>query len=95
MYLLYEERRSNVQTVEESGKIFSVYDGTMTSKPDEIHEIIIKNKFQKDIVLKNVSAKWIKDSKEEILGNINAQFKSGKLSAIVGPVGSGKVRTIM
>lgn len=47
------------------------------------------------IELLKVSASWVgsKDPSEQSLKNINLRLRRGKLCAVIGPVGSGKVRT--
>ena len=40
----------------------------------------------------NVSAKWSPDLKKDSLSNITFRVPEGKLCAVIGPVGSGKVR---
>lgn len=42
------------------------------------------------LVLKNVSAKWLDDSTENTLTDININIDKSQLVAIIGPVGSGK-----
>ncbi|VVC32361.1 ABC transporter type 1, transmembrane domain,ABC transporter-like,P-loop containing nucleoside triphosphate [Cinara cedri] len=42
------------------------------------------------IVISNASAKWINDHTDNSLNNINLTVKSGRLVAIIGPVGAGK-----
>lgn len=45
------------------------------------------------IVISNATAKWTPDQPENSLNNINLSVKSGRLVAIIGPVGAGKVYT--
>lgn len=42
------------------------------------------------IELKNASAKWLPNGRENTLSNINLDVKPGELVAIVGQVGAGK-----
>lgn len=42
------------------------------------------------IIIKNVTASWLKDSISNTLHDINLNIKSGKLCALIGPVGCGK-----
>ncbi|KAK2580321.1 hypothetical protein KPH14_012558 [Odynerus spinipes] len=42
------------------------------------------------VVLKNVTAKWNEESKENTLSNVNLSIEPGSLVAIIGQVGSGK-----
>lgn len=46
------------------------------------------------IVISNVSAKWMSDQPENSLSNINLVIRPGRLVAIIGPVGGGKVCNI-
>lgn len=43
------------------------------------------------IELTNLSAKWDSNAEEDTLKNISMSVESGKLCAIMGAVGSGKV----
>lgn len=43
------------------------------------------------IFMKNVTAKWVENLHENTLTNISLDFVPGVLTAIIGPVGSGKV----
>lgn len=45
------------------------------------------------IMIKNVSASWTSNAIVNTLHNINIKLETGKLYAIVGPVGAGKVCT--
>lgn len=46
----------------------------------------------KGIILKNMYAKWIPEVSEDTLSNINLTVIPGKLTAVIGPVGAGKVK---
>ena len=43
------------------------------------------------IRMKNVSAKWSEKSGEDSLSKLNIDVENGRLLAIIGPVGAGKV----
>lgn len=43
------------------------------------------------IDISNATAKWTSDQPENTLNNINLTVKPGRLVAIIGPVGAGKV----
>lgn len=43
------------------------------------------------IVISNATAKWTDDQNENSLENINLTVGAGRLVAITGPVGAGKV----
>lgn len=47
------------------------------------------------IVISNVTAKWTDVQNENSLENINLTVRPGRLVAIIGPVGAGKVRTFI
>lgn len=55
--------------------------------PKMIHEVK-----ESAIELNQVSARWRNDSDIETLSRINLKIKAGQFCAVVGPVGSGKVR---
>lgn len=44
-----------------------------------------------NIVMKNVSASWTTNAIANTLHNINIEIQPGKLYAVVGSVGAGKV----
>jgi len=44
-----------------------------------------------DIVVSNATAKWSDTQIDYTLDNINLTVKPGRLVAIIGPVGAGKV----
>lgn len=44
------------------------------------------------IIITNATAKWTNSQAENSLENINLTVKPGRLVAIIGPVGAGKVR---
>ena len=66
----------------------------------QIHKksAIINNEEQKPeklgINMLNASAKWTPNSITDTLFNIKLQVKPGKLCAVIGPVGAGKVSFI-
>lgn len=43
------------------------------------------------IVISNVTAKWTDTQTDNTIENINLTVKPGHLTAIIGPVGAGKV----
>jgi len=45
-----------------------------------------------DIVISNATAKWSNTQSDNTLDNINLSVKPGRLAAIIGPVGAGKVQ---
>lgn len=46
------------------------------------------------IVVSNASAKWLSSQSKYSLRNVSLTVRPGRLVAIIGPVGAGKVRTI-
>lgn len=50
---------------------------------------------EKGIILNNMYAKWIPDVSEDTLSNISMTVTPGKLTAIIGPVGVGKVNYLL
>lgn len=49
-----------------------------------------KKKKKKGIVMTNATAKWLPNSFENTISDINLKVSPGKLVAVIGPVGSGK-----
>jgi len=47
------------------------------------------------IVISNATAKWSDTQTDNTLENINLIVKPGRLAAIIGPVGAGKVQLII
>lgn len=43
------------------------------------------------IIVKNASAKWLQNQPDNSLNNIYLTVKPGRLVAVIGPVGAGKV----
>lgn len=50
-----------------------------------------KDKVKGGLFLTNAVAKWSEESSEPTLNNISVHLNPGKIVAIIGPVGSGKV----
>ena len=50
-----------------------------------------ENEDKAGISIKNVNASWTENSIASTLHNINVLIPNGKLYALVGPVGAGKV----
>lgn len=44
------------------------------------------------IIISNATAKWSDSQIENTLDNINLIIRPGRLAAIIGPVGAGKVQ---
>uniref|UniRef100_A0A1B6L2F8 ABC transmembrane type-1 domain-containing protein n=1 Tax=Graphocephala atropunctata TaxID=36148 RepID=A0A1B6L2F8_9HEMI len=93
-FLLYNEMRGK-SSFEENGKdnlAFSTdqVDGDIVKVPPVIINSGTVNSVPHSIVLKEASAKWSEESFEETLTDINIEFLKGKLTVLIGPVGSGK-----
>lgn len=58
---------------------------------DERHKQYGRNAKDISVSIRDVTAKWNDKIIENTLNNINIQFKSGKLAAVIGTVGAGKV----
>lgn len=43
------------------------------------------------IIVSNVSAKWLPNQSDNTLNDVNLTVRPGRLVAIIGPVGAGKV----
>ena len=54
----------------------------------------VKDKSKRGLFLTNAVAKWSEESHDPILNNISVHLIPGKLVAIIGPVGSGKVNIL-
>jgi ABC-type multidrug transport system fused ATPase/permease subunit len=54
----------------------------------------VKDKSKRGIFLTNAVAKWSEESHDPTLDNITVNLNPGKLVAIIGPVGSGKVNLL-
>lgn len=48
-----------------------------------------------DVLLSNATAKWTRIHPNNSVENINLTVLPGQLVAIIGPVGAGKVRTLI
>lgn len=55
---------------------------------------IVKNTLDKGIEIRKATAQWLPDSHDKTLSNINLRVEQGKLTAIIGTVGAGKVRKL-
>lgn len=63
----------------------------LTTKEDFV-EIVDTEK--KGVFLENASASWSPDSAEKTLKNLTVSVGTGDLVAVIGQVGSGKVRPL-
>ncbi|KAG8310922.1 hypothetical protein J6590_054245 [Homalodisca vitripennis] len=93
-FLLYNEMRGK-SSLEENGKVnlSFVNDQAEGDKVKDLPRIIdseVNNSFSLSVILKDASAKWSDETFEETLSDINIEFPTGKLTVVIGPVGSGK-----
>lgn len=93
---MYEEKNSQVANRSKAGKA-----ANGVRKPIIINDKVIPNNVdnQNDIeqsndlgiVISNATAKWTDAQTDNSLENINLTVRPGRLVAIIGPVGAGKV----
>ncbi|KAG8310924.1 hypothetical protein J6590_054247 [Homalodisca vitripennis] len=98
-FLLYNEMRGK-SSLEENGKVnlSFVNDQAEGDKVKDLPRIIdseVNNSFSLSVILKDASAKWSDETFEETLSDINIEFPTGKLTVVIGPVGSGKVNVLI
>lgn len=95
-FLMYEEKNTQVPNRSKADKA-----SNGDRKPIVINDInksllIDENETEPlnnlGIVVSNATAKWTDAQTENSLENINLTVKPGRLVAIIGPVGAGKVR---
>ena len=82
--MLYEERNM------EAGKPVAKNSTVITS--DEASDMQKKDSKALGIRITNVTAQWMPQSHEKTLSKVTVDIKPGMLMAVIGPVGSGKVR---
>jgi ABC-type multidrug transport system fused ATPase/permease subunit len=63
---------------------------SMKEQEADLHASV-KDKSKRGLFLTNAVAKWSEESHDPTLNNISVHLNPGKLVAIIGPVGSGKV----
>lgn len=95
-FMLYNEI-STTPIFEENGNINKAF--TNEDEKNKVDKINIENSLgykemaaDKSIILKNVLAKWNDTLSDYTLNNLNIHFQGGEFAAIIGPVGSGKVK---
>lgn len=97
-FLLYDEKDKPIALLEKSEdkSINGVELSTVKDEHFTINNInnqkLIERPNKTGIVVSNASAKWARDQQENSLNNINLTVKPGRLVAIIGPVGAGKVQ---
>jgi ABC-type multidrug transport system fused ATPase/permease subunit len=82
--MLYEERDM------ETGK--PVAKNSTVIMCDEASNMEKKDSKALGIRITNVTAQWMPQSHEKTLSKVTVDIKPGMLVAVIGPVGSGKVR---
>lgn len=96
-FLLYEEKksqvanRSKVQKEEDNSdrKEIKINGNVTPTNLDSQNNI--KQSCDIGIVISNATAKWTDAQTDNSLENINLNVRPGRLVAVIGPVGSGKV----
>jgi ABC-type protease/lipase transport system fused ATPase/permease subunit len=79
--------------LEEEAEFFATNINNNTSKtPNGIDSPKTNEGADRGVTVVNASAKWSPDLVKDSLRNITFHVPEGKLCAIIGPVGSGKVR---
>lgn len=71
-------------------KTFLLLDEIQESSRTMLNPNTDKN-VESSIHIKQISAKWEKESKIPTFKNISLDLKAGDLLAVIGPIGSGKV----
>jgi ABC-type bacteriocin/lantibiotic exporter with double-glycine peptidase domain len=82
--MLYEEKDT------ETGNPIAKNSTVITS--DEASNLQKKDSKALGIRITNVTAQWMPQSHEKTLSKVTVDIKPGMLVAVIGPVGSGKVR---
>lgn len=94
-FLLYEEKDDQVANLSKADKA-----ANGVKKPIVINDVTPKNVGNQNyndqstdlgIVVSNATAKWTDAQTENSLENINLTVRPGRLVAVIGPVGAGKV----
>nr|CAD7259451.1 unnamed protein product [Timema shepardi] len=96
-FLSYEElaslkdvREVSRKDVKDSVVMLSYKDNSDCEKPDTLKNGVPPGSGL-GVTMSHVTAKWFSESVENTLTNINLTVKPGRLLAIIGPVGAGKV----
>ncbi|KAJ8870929.1 hypothetical protein PR048_027231 [Dryococelus australis] len=97
-FLLYEELKTpELPSTQQSTR------GSVSLK-DKNHTLISQTKDEKNadgtqdqlgITMSGATARWTKESHEDTLSNIDLKVSSGQLTAVIGPVGSGKTSLLL
>jgi ABC-type multidrug transport system fused ATPase/permease subunit len=77
---------------EEAECIATNVNNNMTNPSNVTDHPLSNGPADKGVAVLNASAKWSPDLVKDSLSNINFRVPEGKLCAVIGPVGSGKVR---
>lgn len=90
-FLLYEEKDDQDSDISKARKVDTkenkntIFLNTLNTPIDD------KESNDLGIVVSDVTAKWTKSQTDNTLENINLRVSLGRLVAIIGPVGAGKV----
>lgn len=90
--MLYEEKDDHAVNLSKINKTMT-NDIETDSIDNEIYKSLSMTQRTKPfgIIISNATAKWTSSQTENTLENINLNVKPGRLVAIIGPVGAGKV----
>lgn len=95
-FLLYEEKNTHVANRSKAAKASNgvrnpiiVNDDILPNDVDNLNGSKILSDL--GIVIYNATAKWTDMQTENSLENINLTVRPGRLVAVIGPVGAGKV----
>lgn len=95
-FLLYEEKDTQIANRSKAEKT-----SNSVRKPIIINDNIKQSKNENEqsndlgIIITNATAKWTDAQTENSLENINLTVVPGRLVAVIGPVGAGKVSVII
>lgn len=94
-YLLYEEKDGQMLNISKTDKtnahrkLIINIDNSIINNINNDNETALLKKYR--IVVSNATAKWSEAQIDNSIENINLTIMPGRLVAIIGPVGAGKV----
>lgn len=88
-FLLYEEKDCQIENISTTNSNLVNKNNGSVNKTNNYNDAQPKNQFE--IVISNATAKWSDDQTNNSLENVNLTMRPGRLVAIVGSVGAGKV----
>lgn len=86
---LVKSQKENQYKITNGGKSAELE--LLNDTTDEVFESPVEESSEFAIHMKNFSAKWDKSIPENCLNEISIEIKKNTLTAIIGPVGAGKV----